>query len=452
MSDNYNGRPYKTGFLQDFKQMPPAMINEMVADLGIKMPIAHLTSYRSLFTKNDYRYSIDELYMADALYEQMYKTDFRYSVGTFFSESEDIKEAFADLMEKRRAMCDTTPVTLETLVSDYNAYLVAHGYDNGDEGKYTVAPLNNTDSPASTMKFRTIGSFFEHSNSPYAIARIAKPSRFNTDKMRIRIGKYGTAALSVMLIKIPETPLMYEMLSDIINAIPKLGNYITYLAPIANDGLIRHLASLGTGFSLNIDQVAKIFPDIDRPYMLTHPMSAAVLLAPPLASGMIASELLKVNFECEIIGSTTSLKHLISVNYGGFSHSVDIKALNRVVFSRPLRIFCEQEETNAHSQTADGISINVFDGFGFDTIHKKLSESIDELKSLNNDHRLTAYVCLPFSTENVDKAFTAFLAVYRALAENAIPIRMLTTFNNPENNRPCVFITDENHVSGKSTQ
>lgn len=452
MSDNYNGRPYKFGFLQNLKQMPPAVINEMVEDLGLKMSVAHISAYRNHFKKNDYRYSVDELYMVDALYEQINRSDFHYSIGTFSAESEDVKDAFADLMEKRRVMCDTMPITLDTLVADYNAYLCAQGYDDGGECKYAVAPQKNTDAPATTMHYRTTGSFFTHANSPYAIAKASKPSRFNTDKNRIRVGSYGTAALSVILIKIPETALMYELLADVVNAIPALSNNITYFAPIANSGLLQHLASLNTGFSLNLDQINAIFPDIDRPHMLARSMSAAVLITPPLAATGIIDELKRVNFDCAVVGTSTATKHLISVNYGGFGHTVDINALSRVIFTRPLRIFCEDTEAHGLTESANGISINVFDGFGFDGVYKTLSDSIERLKNGNADSRLTAYVCIPFSSDNYDGPFTAFLALYRALAENAIPIRQLTTFDNPENNRLCVFITDENYNSSVSAQ
>ena len=452
MSDNYNGRPYKVGFLQDLKQMPPAIINEMVRDLGLKMPVAHLTTYRNLFKKTDYRYTIDELYMADTLYEEMHKTDFRYSVGTFGSENEEINDAFADIMEKRRAMCDTAPVTLDSLVSDYNSYLCEQGYDNGDNGKYTVAPIRNTDSPATTMEYRTVGSFFTHDNAPYAIARVTRTSRFNTDKMRIKAGSYSASALSVILIKLPDTPLMYELLADVVNALPALNNHITYFAPIASTGLLRHLSRLGTGFSLNLDQVIKIFPEVDRPYLLARPMSAAVLIAPPLASGAVVSELLRMNFECEIIGTSTAIKHLIYVNHGGFAHALDLSAMDHVIFSTPLRIHAAERETVSTKNSANGISINVFNGSDFSHIHGVLSDSIAELNEENEDPRLTAYVCLPFTRGGVDESFTAFLAVYRALAENAIPIRHLTTFDNSENNRLCVFITDENRDFRKNTQ
>ena len=452
MSDNYNGRPYKVGFLQNFKQMPPSLMTEMVQDLGLKMPIAHLTTYRNLFNKNDYRYTIDELYMADTLYEEMNGTDFPYSISTFTAENDSVREAFADLMEKRQAMCDNMPVTLGSLVSDYNAYLCEHGYDNGDSEKFTVVPLKNTDSAASTMKYRTIGSFMTHDSAPYAIARISKPSRFNTDKSRVIMGHYSTAALSVILVKLPESPLMYELLSDVINAIPHLSNNITYLTPIASKGLIRVLAELGCGFSLNLDQVMKIFPEADRPYLLAKPMSAVAIVAPPLAAGAVMTELRGVNFDCELIGTSSAFDHLISVSYGGFSHSVDLNAMKNVIFTRTLHIFAKERETVCSFEVEDGIAINVFDGSSFEQIYATLSSSVAALKGANAGCRLTAYVCIPFSSKMANEEFCAFLAVYRALAEDAIPIRMLTTFENRENNRLCVFIADENHVVSRSEQ
>jgi uncharacterized membrane protein YbhN (UPF0104 family) len=103
MSDNYNGFPYKMGFLQSFKQMPPEMMDTMVNDLGLKMPVSHLTAYRNLFKKTDYRYTIDELYMVDALYSQMTANDFKYSISSFYSKDDSIREAFADLMKKKGA-------------------------------------------------------------------------------------------------------------------------------------------------------------------------------------------------------------------------------------------------------------------------------------------------------------------------------------------------------------
>ena len=175
-------------------------------------------------------------------------------------------------------------------------------------------------------------------------------------------------------------------------------------------------------------------------------MSAAVLIAPPLAAGGILTELRRVSFDCEIIGSSIATSHLIGVNYGGFTHTVDINALNHVLFTRPLSMMCEEGEAICSSETSDGISINVFDGFGFSDIHRALSESVSMMQVEDDDHRLCAYVCLPFSLENANRAFSAFLAVYRALAEGAIPIRMLTTFDNPQNNRLCVFITDEKRI------
>lgn len=452
MSDSYNGRPYKVGFLQEFKQMPPSVINEMVMDLGLTMPVAHLTTYRNLFKKNDYRYTIDELYMADALYAEAHRTDVKYSISTFCSKNDEINEAFADIMEKRRAMCDSSPVTLTSLVSDYNSYLCEQGYDDGADGCFTVAPLSNTDAPATTMKNRTVGSFYTHGNAPYAIARVTKPSRFCTDEMRIRMGTYGTASLSVILIKLGDAPLMYELLSDVVNALPALCTNVTYFAPVANTGLLRRLSRLGVGFSLNLDQVARIFPEIDRPHLLARPMAAAVLIAPPLAAGSIVSELLRVNFECEIIGTSTSMPNLISVSYGGFTHALDVNALDHVLFTRPLRVFAFERETESQSKCADGISLSVFDGSDFSHIHRVLCDSIATLCEENANARLTSYVCLPFSAESADESLTAFLAVYRALAESAIPIRLLTTFDNKENNRLCVFITDEDRVLGKNAQ
>jgi hypothetical protein len=452
MSDNYNGFPYKMGFLQSFKQMPPAMMDTMVNDLGLKMPVSHLTAYRNLFKKTDYRYTIDELYMVDALYSQMTANDFKYSISSFYSKDDSIRKAFADLLEKRRVMCDTSPVTLEALVYDYNAYLCAQGYDDGAAGGYTVAPQSNTDSPATTMQYRTSGNFFTHGNAPYAIAKITKPSRFNTDKGRITAGKYGAAALSVMLIRLSDSPLMYEMLSDVVNAIPHLCNGITYLAPLADEGLLRRLTELDTGFTINLEQVGKLFPEFDRPHLLAQPMSAAVLIAPPLAAGGIITELRRVSFDCEIIGTSAAASHLIGVNFGGFTHTVDVNALRHVLFTRSLNVTCEEGEAVCSSETTDGISINVFDGFGFSDVHEALSSSVSLLQSRSEDNRLCAYVCLPFSVGNASRAFTAFLAVYRALAESAIPIRLLTTFNDPENGRLCVFITDENGVFGNSSK
>lgn len=446
MSDTYRGKPYKYGFIDNFSSLPQETVAFIADDLGLYMTKDQLLLFRNSFVKQDRKYTIDEIYMADAFFESLMTYSPSYSISRLDTDSNEIIEAYSDIMDKRRALCDRNPVTVSSLISVYNRYLECTGYDDNAGKGYSMVPTVNTLPAAQAMKRHTTANFSTGNDAPYAIAPTDRPCKYNTSKKKIAEAEYKSGDLALILIKIPEYPLAYESLADILNASAHLSADILYASAIGAEGLFSALLGMNTGFSITFSEISAMMPEITRPHMLAEPMSAALMLAHPLAAENIISLLSSQGFEARKVGTTHYSPDRIYVNYGGYFHMLDAYAVSTAVPLHECVVTLGGGEYSVKKSAADGISVLSFRGCDFSGMYKELSEIIRSMNAANADARLLGYICMPHSLEKLGASLERFLAVYRAFAENAIPIRTAVSVPEKLGCAFCVIIADANYA------
>ncbi len=420
MENTYNGKPLKFGYIPNLHSMTRERLNFIHDDMGLRISQYAFAVFAKNFRKPDGFVSLDEIYLMDSFIYSLLEKHSSKIIANFSSSNEKLASAFQDLMEKRRALEDRTPVTLASLISIYNRYLSEAGYDDGKD-TISFVPKSNLLSTADSMKKNSSEKFSTADIFPYAIAKADKSFTFGNDKKRIANSTPNDSELTLILVDVPNFSLAYELLADTIEKIPHLAPAIRYASPVGKDGLLSALDGLGCGFMIDMAAVTSMLPAVDRPFMLTEPMSAAVVLANKSNTPFICEKLSAAGFTARAVGNSLRIPVVNYVNYNGYMHKFNKEIIDMITITGEVGELRATKEipTSARRHISDTVSILSFTESDEAVISAELKNEIGRIKEAHPQMRLAACLTLP---EN-ELALTRFLAVYPALAEDAIPIR-----------------------------
>jgi len=449
MEKTYNGRPLRAGFVQNFSRMSLRELQSLKDDLGLSCATETLDMIRKKTVRPEGKITTDELYMADAFLDTAETFADKYSFAEVRCNNDTVKEAFSDLMNKRRALGFALPVDHVSLVDVYSKYLICAGYDSKKvrpRVKYTMKEkfpsgmLTHTDG-------HVYGSCFGCEESNVTIGVSDAKYRFNTDKERIYPTVNG-GMYHLLLVKLPAAPLAFEQLANIIHSNARLSKDIIYCAPVGRAGLFTALLGTSHGYVINIDTVSALMGEELRPYDLTLPMNCALLLVPADVSQSIALSILDFGYGVRFVGHTSGAEGSISVLYQGLYHTVDAKMLRGLIPN------CAHVLTldNAPSDKAflksvsltENVSLTVFSHLTFEEIYEALRSEAEKLSEKCGGERIYAYVAIPTVTfrygNDHAQTLTELLGIYKALAERAIPIVKCEFIPSPVSENASVFL------------
>ena len=430
MDKTYNGRPLRAGFIQNFSSLSFQELTNIKADLGLSLSTDRLEKLKGSFSRTDGRVTTDELYMADAFADSCSALSSSYSFAEMRTSSENVKNAFADLMTKRCALGDCKPVNHATLTDVYSRYLISAGYDKKSDRpypEYDIKEKHLTGLPESGR--HVLGNLFACEESAYAIAKTDAAYKFNVKKERIYSGR-NSGIYHLLLIKLDSKPFAFEELANVINSSAMMSKDIIYCAKVATTGLFSALLSTNHGYVINIDTVSALIGEELRPFDLSRPMNCAFLLVPAEVSQNIAVSILNFGYKIRFVGYTTDNTDSFSVLYSGIHHELNTKAVKALLPEHSSVITV----TEAKSEKAflksvrvrENISLTVFSHLTFSEIYEAIKSEIEAFKADEPEKKIYAYLVMPVVTlpqsHDHDETLGELLGIYRALAENAIPL------------------------------
>lgn len=430
MEKTYNGRPLRAGFIQNFTHLPINDLLNIKNDLGLSMSAEKLIEFQKKTFRSDGKVTTDELYMADAFADSYAAFSVDYSFAEMRTSSAEIKEAFTDLMNKRRALGFALPINHASLADVYSKYLISAGYD-----QRSVRPTGNYDikekipSGAVSSDRHIVGNCFGCEESNYTIAKTDAPYRFNTRKERIYPARRG-GIYHLLLVKLENKPFAFEELANVLNSNAHLSKDIIYCAPIGKAGLFSALLDTSLGYVININTVSALIGEELRPYDLARPMSCALMLVPAEVSQSIALSVLDFGYGVRFVGHTTNIDANFSVLYEGINHTLRAKTIISLVhgYSSVVTLDDVPSETAFVKSIfpAENISLTVFSSLSFSETYEAIKKASEILMTSNPGKRVYAYLSMPtvnISTcSNHRETLGEFLGIYRALAENSIPL------------------------------
>ncbi len=415
---------------------PKSELDRIRIDHGLSMSESEFGALAFRMRKQDPRVCSEELYMADTLLRMIREDASEKRIDRFSTDSPALSEAFSDLMDKRRALLDRGPVTLSSLVATYNRYLSDTGYDDGVYPGITLVPKKNTIPPADSLIRHSASAFKTAKVFPYAIAESDRLQKFNSDPERLSRSNTKGQMFNLILVRVPEFPLAYETLADVIENSPNLPTSVLYASPIADKGLYRNPITKTLSFNINFAELQELYPEIENPYLLAYPMSAALAIATQRNSPQVVEALHNAGFNSRVIGETA--RHapgIFSVRYRGFDCILDTALISSIKSEELSFVNAKEEKGMLRKFESETMSVLSFTGADQPEIYGEVKGEISRL----GDTKLSAFLVIPGNS----LALARFLSVYRPLAESAIPIRK-ALFTSREDAEFSLALVSEN--------
>ncbi len=429
MENMYNERPLKVGFIEGFSKLTRKQLDEIRLDLGLVMSTTQLERIAKEYPKKANKMTTDALYMADRLLSTVSNAEPIYSIDELTSDSSELCEAFADVMQKRAALGFGGNVTLDTVADVYKNYLIAAGYDRKDRHPNAVI-LESTASGIPGLHCKYLrNSAFGTDKADYFISEDSTDYAFNTSKDRI--GTPNSAErFDVLLVRLPEGPLSFEGLASIIHRNAHMSADVRYCAPIGDCGLLYAISGLKVGFNLNMDVISSFVGRPIRPYELASPMNAAVLIATNKVAKLIAQTLVDFSFDVRYVGSSSQRSGEITVSYLNATHTV---YTNQILSMIPIRVahpritdVCSDNAFFDIRRSKAGISALTFSHLTFSETYTYASDEISSIKETSPEKEIFAFFVLPFIVTDdklsLSPVIPELLGIYKALAESGIPL------------------------------
>jgi len=452
MEKTYNGRPLRAGVIPNFAGMTQGELMNVKRDLGLAMPIGMLTRFQKKLVSPAGRITTDELYMADVYADTCIALSGAVSFPEIRTSSEDIKEALSDLMSKRRAIGSQMPITLSSLTEVYSRYLKCAGYDSDDARPAVYYDIKEKH-PSGDIRFHTrhmYDSAYGCGDTNYVIAKTDTRYRFNTDKERITPAFYSEP-YHLLLVRLDEKPFAYEELANVIHSNARLSKDIIYCAPIGKAGLINALLGTSHGYTINMDIVSALIGEELRPYDLSLPMNAALLLVPAQVSQGIAMAILDFGYRVRFAGHTNDAEGSFSVLYQGIYHTLNTRSVKDILPSfAPLLTLNDTPTGKAFVKTVtprEGLSVTAFSGLTFTEAYTALKDAIDKVDPSFPQRRIYAYLAMPVAGLAVPSgeavALGELLGIYKALSERAIPLVSYDFIPTVKEENAAIFLVCE---------
>lgn len=444
MDKTYNGRQLKSALINGFKALPAQELSMIKDDLGLSMPIEYLLEYQKKLVRPGGSVSTDELYMTDC-FADVYSAFFQnYSFAEISTSNEDMRFALSDIMAKRGALGDLLPIDHSSLVNTYSKYLISTGYDDESirpKPEYELIeklPSGIQD----TQLSHPCSTFFGCEESNALLARTDAPYRFNTEKKRV-YPIVNDSQYHLLLVRLNNEPLAFESLAEIINGNAHLSKDIIYCAPVGRSGLLTTLIDTAHGYIINLDTVSALAGRELVPFELNLIDNCAAVIVPAEVSQSIALSILDFGYSVRFVGHTTKAVNSISVFYKGLYHTLDANIVRSLLPGYTSCVTLSDTQTDSSYIKSifpsENIFLSVFGNTSFDVLYKEISDGICELERRFPDCRIYAYLSMPTvitpACSNHNTTIAELLAIYKALAEKAIPVvkSVFTPYQSPQN-------------------
>ncbi len=414
MENTYNGKPIERCLLKT--NASKEALCEARSSMGLSMSEIQFLHLMKLLAKTSPSVPSAEIYTADALIKKEKHSCANAKISVFGSNEKIPSLSFKDLNDKRKALEDRGEISLSSLIKVYNKYLIETGYDDGKKDRIAVLPKTNDIDTQDSMKAEPEGKLSTVNFIPYAIGKAKRDRMLNRDKKRIPAVSSSSDALSVILIRVPNFPLEYEKLAEAVETRPRLSSAVRYIAPIGKAGLVSSLLGFECGFRIKCETVFELFDELSHPYMLTEPMCGAVVLVSRFAENAFIGELENLGIPAKVIGKSTSDSNIFWFDYENTVCKINPKLIGEVSgFTADFTTSKPYEECFGKTFRKESLSMVAFTGENSEKIYSLIKEEIERFEGKS----LLAVLILPDN----GSALPRFLSAYKALAENAIPIR-----------------------------
>lgn len=442
----------RVGYSPAFPLVSLETIVRLKEELGLSASTYKLSLLQNKLWKQSNRYTFDEIYAVDAYVRecQTYYGDIRIHSANI--ENPRAAEAFADFINKYRALGRQGPSSLDELPSVYNTYLSALDL-LPSKNDVAIIPTDTLSGTGKLFSRKPTSIISRAPQSSFALAQAEESYRFNSDKRKIESYKKPISSIHLVCVMLPNEEFAWKSLCEKIDRSLHMSADVLLALPVGKGGIWHTLGECRCSYMLDSNMLSTLLEKEVRPVTLTEPLSAAIIFTCKETTTPMLNALQKWGYQAADIGSVTTQDDYLSIPFGGIVHTVSYEAISPAVTPKTLSLHlpadAEVSDDLIITKEESGVICLSFDSLGFNTLSTHLEGIMEELTKENEGANLSLAFSLPINVSDeadntfIAERFSEFLAIYRACAMRAVPISAHAFPRTDKKEKAVVWIWDD---------